>query len=165
MVFTLKPLSKTQQVATNASRSFKEKARMCVCGNFESSYESLYSNNSTTNPDSHTLRMFVAQQIGIDVKNGKEEERVIGLVDISNAFLNATLDEDSKDQKEKLLMKPPNILEALKIVPVGELWVPIGACYGFRSAPKRWEKTRDQELEGIKTRDWHLIQSKTHSGI
>eukprot|EP00971_Amphidinium_carterae_P146295 2899829-Amphidinium_carterae.1 len=62
-------------------------------------------------------------------------------------------------------MKPPNVLEALKIVPAGELWVPIGACYGFRSAPKRWEKTRDQELEGIKTKDWHLIQSKTHSGI
>eukprot|EP00971_Amphidinium_carterae_P155370 3081374-Amphidinium_carterae.1 len=109
--------------------------------------------------------MFVAQQIGIDVMNGKEEERVIGSVDISNAFLNATLDEDSKNQKERLLMKPPNILEALKIVPAGELWVPIGACYGFRSAPKRWEKTRDQELEGIKTKDWHLIQSKTHSGI
>eukprot|EP00971_Amphidinium_carterae_P336911 6473495-Amphidinium_carterae.1 len=130
MVFTLKPLSKTQQLAANASRSFKEKARMCVCGNFESSYESLYSNNSTTNPDSHTLRMFVAQQIGIDVLNGKEEERVIGSVDISNAFLNATLDEDSKKhKKEKLLMKPPNVLEALKIVPAGELWVPIGACY------------------------------------
>eukprot|EP00971_Amphidinium_carterae_P232451 4613011-Amphidinium_carterae.1 len=84
MVFTLKPLSKTQQVAASANRSLKEKARMCVCGNFESSYESLYSNNSTTNPESHTLRMFVAQQIGIDVVSFKEEERVIGSVDISN---------------------------------------------------------------------------------
>ncbi len=78
----------------------KEKARVCVCGNF---HPGIFENVSTTNADAHLLRLFLSQEAGINKTSAS--------TDVSNAFLNAEISDDVL-----ILLKPPAELVKMGIV-------------------------------------------------
>ncbi len=131
MVFTRKPVSETQQKELGVTASWKEKARVCVCGNFR---PGIFENVSTTNADAHLLRLFLSQEAG--------ENKTLASTDVSNAFLNAEISDNVL-----ILLKPPAELVKMGIVKPETVWKCKKACYGLKEAPKMWEEHRDLVLQ------------------
>ena len=79
MVFTEKPVSEQQRVASNLPTLWKHKARMCIRGDQHAGFAS---DTTTTNADAHLVRLLLALH--------KSNHVLSGIV-ITNAFLNANV--------------------------------------------------------------------------
>ena len=82
LVFSLKPMA-AEKCAAGMTGEKYEKARISLQGQ---NHEGFQAQNSTTNADSHLLRLFLAVQANPD--------HILASFDISNAFLNAESSED-----------------------------------------------------------------------
>ncbi len=106
VAFTRKPVSETLQKELGVATPWKEKARICVCGNF---HPGIFENVSTTNADAHLLRLFLSQEA--------EEGKVLESTDVRSAFLNAEISENLL-----VLMDPPSELVKMGIVAKDTIW-------------------------------------------
>eukprot|EP00971_Amphidinium_carterae_P215616 4279985-Amphidinium_carterae.2 len=154
VVFSNKKISQILMKERGTSVPYKRKARLCVCGNFESKLYS-ESDNSTVNADAHVLTAFIAFA-GV-------ADRVMSMCDISAAFLNATM-------KHLVALKPTGILVQLGLVASYDvLWVCKRAMYGLRSAPRDWELAHDEFLKDcswkVGKHTYHLRQSLSHPSM
>ncbi len=105
MVFTEKPVSEAQQKELGVSVPWKEKARICICGNF---HPGIFDNVSATNADGHLLRLFLSQEASA--------HKILASTDVRNAFLNAKIEDDLP-----ILMRPPPELIKMGIVERGTI--------------------------------------------
>eukprot|EP00971_Amphidinium_carterae_P060074 1188842-Amphidinium_carterae.1 len=64
----------------------------------------------------------------------------LGVLDVSTAFLNATLEKE-------VWGRPPAILERAGLIRAGTVWRFKRAIYGLRESPRAWSKERDAQLE------------------
>ena len=129
-VFTVKPGSD--------SNYFRRKCRVVGCGNFEEkgSGLDLYAGGIPADALRATL---------IESSHRKYSAFV---TDVSNAFLLAPIPEGAKN---RILLRPPRILEQMQITTEGKLWRIERAVYGLRQSPKWWGDFRDSTL---RTSSW-----------
>ncbi len=118
MVFCEKPVSAQQKGTT--SSTWKKKARLCIMGNMHPGFSC---DTSTTNADAHLVRLFLALMA--------DKDDVLCSTDVSNAFLNAQMEEGVT-----ILVRPPQELFKLGLIPPGTIWECKKACYGLKEAPK-----------------------------
>ena len=112
----------------------RRKARIVGCGNFGTPDETV--TTSTGGIDAVALRvlMMVASQRGW----------TCGSTDIKSAFLQAP----KRSAHRVTLVKPPQLVTQLGIVPPGTMWAAEGALYGLRESPEDWTCHRNQCLRG-----------------
>ena len=129
-VFTVKPGSGTDY--------YRRKCRVVGCGNFEEkgSGLDLYAGGIPADALRATL---------IEASSRRYSAFV---TDVSNAFLLAPIPEGDKN---RILLRPPRILEQMQITTEGELWRIERAVYGLRQSPKWWGDFRDSKL---RTSSW-----------
>ncbi len=125
---------------------WKEKARICICGNF---HPGIFDNVSTTNVDGHLLRLFLSQEAS--------EHKILASTDVRNAFLNAKIEDDLL-----ILARPPPELIKMGIVERGTIWKCKRACYGLKEAPKMREEHRDDLLNKL---EWEVANDSYHLKI
>merc|ERR1712194_675214 len=124
IVWGLKP-----QDSTAPAAPIRKKARIVCCGNHETEkQQEVY----TSLMDASGLRMLT--------KIAANSKWSMGKLDISTAFLNAPLSEQT------IIVRPPAFLLALGLIEEDELWLLSRALYGLRVAPKAWEIERDLRL-------------------
>ena len=113
----------------------RRKARIVGCGNFGTPDETV--TTSTGGIDAVALRvlMMVASQRGW----------TCGSTDIKSAFLQAP---KRSAAHRVTLVKPPQLVTQLGIVPPGTMWAAEGALYGLRESPEDWACHRNQCLRG-----------------
>ena len=63
-------------------------------------------------------------------------------LDVTVAFLNSPL-----PKGRVVILKPPNILYKLQLLPPGYVWLVHKAIYGLREAPNLWSEERTSEGE------------------
>ena len=120
-----------------SEESWKAKARITACGNFE--YEDLFTNlaNRSEVPDAFMLRAMLAY--------GAERPWSIGSADLSTAFLNAELD----DKEDGIyIVTPPQFLIVLGLEQSGIVRKLNNALYGLKRAPKTCEMCRKCRIDG-----------------
>ena len=129
-VFTVKPGSDNNY--------FRRKRRVVGCGNFEEkgSGLDLYAGGIPADALRATLIESTSRRYSAFV------------TDVSNAFLLAPIPEGAKN---RILLRPPRILEQMQITSEGELWLIERAVYGLRQSPKWWGDFRDNTL---RTSSW-----------
>ena len=153
MVFVLKPLTQSQQQASDIQAEYKHKSRLVICGNFASWGEH---STTTTNLDAPLLRLMLSLACS--------KETTWSSIDITSAFLNADIHDD-----DTVLVTPPPILVKMDIVKPNTVWHVKKAIYGLREAPRLWQQERDQKLRELefKYRDRlaHLVQSYIHPSL
>ena len=109
----------------------RKKARGVVCGNFEpDGGEPTYCSNL----DIASLRATLAL--------ATQKKWALGALDISTAFLNASLPIGHK----RVVVRPPALFVQYGLVAPNELWVAHKAVYGLRVSPKAWSDHRDETL-------------------
>ena len=113
----------------------RRKARIVGCGNFGTPDETV--TTSTGGIDAVALRvlMMVASQRGW----------TCGSTDIKSAFLQAP---KRSAAHRVTLVKPPQLVTQLGVVPPGTMWAAEGALYGLRESPEDWTCHRNQCLRG-----------------
>ena len=126
LVFSLKPMTAEKKAQGLVGDEY-EKARICLKGQ---NHEGFQVQNSTTNADTHLLRLFLAVQAN--------PKHVLASFDVSNAFLNAELSEDVL-----ILTQPAPEFVQFDLAKPGTLYQCTKACYGLREAPQLWEEARD----------------------
>ena len=153
MVFVLKPLTQSQQIADEVNAEYKHKSRLVICGNFASWGEP---STTTTNLDAPLLRLMLSLSFSA--------ETTWSSIDITSAFLNADIHDD-----ETVLVTPPPILVKMDIVKPNTVWRVKKAIYGLREAPRLWQHERDQKLRDLEFAHQgklaHLVQSYIHSSL
>ncbi len=130
IVLTKKPLH-------DGKGGFKQKARICVCGNFEEGVGHDPFNRSEV-PSSYELRTLLAL--------AEEEGWDVGALDIKTAFLNADLDDDLDPTYLVNLSAVLALLAKLGVQLPKKYWKLRKVLYGLRSGPKRWGDRRDKDL-------------------
>ena len=149
MVFTEKPVSEQQRVASNLPTLWKHKARMCIRGDQHARFTA---NTTTTYADAHLVRLLLALH---------KSNHALSSTDITNAFLNANLTDG--------VFIPPYELVRLGLVPSHTLWECQKAIYGLKESPKLWEKERDEVLASVQWKthmsEFYLQQSHVHMSL
>ena len=106
MVFVLKPLTQTQQIADDVDQDYKHKSRLVICGNFTAWGKH---STTTTNLDAPLLRLMLSLTCAPDTTWSS--------IDVTSACLNADIQED-----DIVLVTPPPILVKLEIVKPNAVW-------------------------------------------
>ncbi|CAE7837355.1 RE1 [Symbiodinium sp. CCMP2592] len=90
-------------------------------------------------------------------------------IDIKTAFLYAPIGTRSKDQKERIIVKPPSVLIELGVLKPEDRWYVKKALYGLPTSPRDWGDYRDGELRKFvvtcESRSYGLIQSKSDESL
>eukprot|EP00971_Amphidinium_carterae_P308354 6127766-Amphidinium_carterae.1 len=91
------------------------------------------------------------------------QERSLGSLDVSNAFLNAGVGQHF------IPLRPPAILHRAGLVPATERWICLKAVYGLKDSPKLWEAERDARLAELRwshdNKHYALTQSAVHPSL
>ena len=113
----------------------RKKIRGVVCGNFQPVHpsERLFTNNV----DISSVR------IGLAI--AAERKWAAAVLDVSTAFLNASLPEDTPE----VIMRPPPVFIKFGLVKENTLWRAIKAIYGLRVAPRAWGDERDENFRVV----------------
>ena len=98
----------------------KYKVRIVACGN--KTHET-FGRVSTTDLDTAMMRYLVSW-------GDSSPDFTLASLDVTAAFLNAPLPEG-----RVVILKPPNILDKLQLLPLGHVWLVHKAIYGLREAP------------------------------
>ncbi|CAE7831874.1 RE1 [Symbiodinium sp. CCMP2592] len=90
-------------------------------------------------------------------------------IDIKSAFLYAPIGTRSKDQEERIIVKPPALLVELGVLEASDRWHVRKALYGLPTSPRDWGDYRDKEFraltiscEGVA---YGLFQSKSDESL
>ncbi|CAE7247520.1 RE1 [Symbiodinium sp. CCMP2592] len=90
-------------------------------------------------------------------------------IDIKSAFLYAPIGTRSKDQEERIIVKPPALLVELGVLEASDRWHVRKALYGLPTSPRDWGDYRDKEFraltiscEGV---TYGLFQSKSDESL
>ena len=105
----------------------KYKVRIVACGN--KTHET-FGKISTTDLDTAMMRYLVSW-------GASSPDFTLASLDVTAAFLNAPLPE-----ARVVILKPPNILYKLQLLPPGYVWLVHKATYGLREAPNLWSEER-----------------------
>ena len=85
-------------------------------------------------------------------------------LDVTAAFLNAPLPEG-----RGVILKPPNILYKLQLLPPGYVWLVHKAIYGLREAPNLWSEERTDMMTKIsfcsEGESYSVILSQIHKSL
>ena len=107
MVFVQKPVSALQMKELNLPQPWKHKSRLVILGNLQHFFAS---ETHTHNLDPSVFRLFLSLTAG--------SGNCLASTDISNAFLNAELDE-----RRMVVLSPPAMLIKMGILPPGTYWL------------------------------------------
>ena len=148
-VYTVKPGS--------GGKYYRRKCRVVGCGNYELKAGGLDVYASGIPAD--VLRSCLVEASARDFK--------AFITDIKNAFLLAPI---PQEERTRILLRPPKILELMQITQPGELWYIERAIYGLRQSPRWWGEHRDTILSKA---EWHstehghvqLVQSSVESNL
>ena len=108
-------------------RADKYKVRIVACGN---KTRETFGKISTTDLDTARMRYLVSW-------GASSPDFTLASLDMTAAFLNAPLPEG-----RVVILKPPNILYKLQLLPPGYVWLVHKAIYGLREAPNLWSEER-----------------------
>eukprot|EP00438_Fugacium_kawagutii_P009222 Skav224567 [mRNA] locus=scaffold4295:179837:181435:- [translate_table: standard] len=134
LVLVKKP--RAEGPSESGSVAYKHKARICVCGNFQSEAEKSLQNRSEV-PDAFFTRCVLLLAV--------LRKFSLSILDVNAAFLYALLPEGDP----MILVSPPHWLKKLGLAQQAELWWLKRALYGLRAAPKHWSSTRNDTLRNF----------------
>ena len=124
------------KAAEIAEAAFKAKVRLVACGNFQPNQEIDESEIACENLNPEALRLMYGRLASEDLWEALS-------LDISAAFLNSPL-----PKHEKILLRPPAVLEKLGLVPPKVLFWAHKSIYGLRRGPKDWQSERTDKMHG-----------------
>ena len=117
-------------------KAYKYKARICVCGNFQSEADKGLQNRSEVS-DAFLTRCVLLLAV--------VRKFSLSILDANAAFLYAWLPPDDPI----ILVNPPHWLHKLGLAKPREVWILKRALYGLRAAPKHWSVTRNDTLRNL----------------
>ena len=146
-VFTVKPPD--QETLTDeggnllppgSPQFFKRKARLVICGNFQSkqAQEDSYAGGCQT--DSLRVMLVWCAAKGWSLAS----------TDIRNAFILAPIQEEEDEEEAVYALYPPKVFQLAEVPGSSQLWRVDRALYGFRRSPRLWGRFRDKRLRSAK---------------
>ena len=112
---------------------------------------------STTDLDTAMMRYLVSW-------GASSPDFTLASLDVTAAFLNAPLPEG-----RVVILKPPNILYKLQLLPPGHVWLVHKAIYGLREAPNLWSEERTDMMTKIsfssEGESYSVILSQIHKTL
>ena len=146
-VFTVKPPDEELSV-DDAGNSlpigsplfYKRKARLVICGNFQSrqAREDSYAGGCQTD----SLRVMLARCAALKWS--------LASTDIRNAFILAPIQEEEDEEETVYALYPPKVFQLAQVQYASRLWRVDRALYGFRRSPRLWGRFRDRRLRAAK---------------
>ena len=136
VVLSKKPLQDDAEVdPAEPLSTWRAKARIVVCGNYEQNTFGHDPDNASANPAIEHIRWSAACLASHASWTGL-------VLDITAAFLNAKMDNDTT------FVRPPKVLSREGLVQPSKVWRLRRLLYGLRKGPKLWEVCRNEELDG-----------------
>ena len=146
-VFTVKPPDEELSV-DDAGNSlpigsplfYKRKARLVICGNFQSrqAREDSYAGGCQTD----SLRVMLARCAALKWS--------LASTDTRNAFILAPIQEEEDEEETVYALYPPKVFQLAQVQYASRLWRVDRALYGFRRSPRLWGRFRDRRLRAAK---------------
>ena len=146
-VFTVKPPDQ-EQLTDETGRDlplgsplyYKRKARLVICGNFQSrqAQEDSYAGGCQTD----SLRVMLA--------HCASRGWSVASTDIRNAFILAPIQEEDDEEEVVYALYPPKVFQLAQVRCSHQLWRVDRALYGFRRSPRLWGRFRDKRLRTAK---------------
>ena len=146
-VFTVKPPDQEQLVdeageplPLGSPFYYKRKARLVICGNFQSrqAREDSYAGGCQTD----SLRVMLARCATLGWS--------LASTDIRNAFILAPINEEDDETEAVYALYPPKVFQLAQVQCSQQLWRVDRALYGFRRSPRLWGQFRDRRLREAK---------------
>ena len=132
----------------------KYKVRIVACGN--KTHET-FGKISTTDLDTAMMRYLVSW-------GASSPDFTLASLGVTAAFLNAPLPEG-----RVVILKPPNILYKLQLLPPGYVWLVHKAIYGLREAPNLWSEERTDMMTKLtfssEGESYSVILSQIHKSL
>ena len=115
---------------------WKQKIRICVCGNGEEGTYGQMDENRAEVPSTFEMKTLLTL--------AERENWVVGALDIKTAFLHAELN----DEEDGIYcVHPPRLLVRNGLVGSDVVWKLDKVLYGLRAGPKKWTEHRDKVLK------------------
>ena len=132
----------------------KYKVRIVACGN--KTHET-FGKISTTDLDTAMMRYLVSW-------GASSPDFTLASLDVTAAFLKPPLPEG-----RVVILKPPNILYKLQLLPPGHVWLVHKAIYGLREAPNLWSEERTDMMTKLtfssEGESYSVILSQIHKSL
>ena len=151
-------------VLTRKSGTGKRRCRAVCCGNYLPTEklglgkDDLYASGA----ESLSVKVALTFAAGHPVWTGVT-------IDVKSAFLYAPIRGESKENDERIVVKPPTFLVELGILGRNDRWWIRKALYGLPTSPRDWGRYRDQEFCKFQLRwndaDYHLVQTLSDDAL
>ena len=146
-VFTVKPPDQEMIVDKEGNalppgdpQFYKRKARLVICGNFQSKRAQEDSYAGGCQADALRVMLVRGAALGWSLAS----------TDIRNAFILAPIQEEDDEEEMVYALYPPKVFQLAEVPGSSQLWRVDRALYGFRRSPRLWGRFRDKRLRAAK---------------